>query len=128
MLRQIGGWCLVSRDSCDAAPSRSRVDVERGTSSRITLSGEFDMVALPALYEALLQAVGSRGDVVIDGSQVTFIDAGTVGVLVHAQRRFATYGGTLVVVDPSPVMQRMFQLLNITDLEIHPPDNALSTG
>jgi anti-sigma B factor antagonist len=67
----------------------------------VELSGEHDLSTSPAVRAELDRVLADGASVVVDLSQVTFIDSSVVGVLLNAHRS-ATHllGQTLVVVAP----------------------------
>jgi len=73
----------------------------------VELAGEIDISTAPRFKEEL-EALIAEGhtDVVIDLSEVAFIDSTALGVLVGAVRRLHPHGGRMVVVAQShPVMR-----------------------
>jgi anti-anti-sigma factor len=61
---------------------------------RLHLIGWLDAAAVPALYQAVARAAGSR-EVVLDIEDLTFVDgAGWLGV-IGCEQRVATRGGRL---------------------------------
>ena len=85
-------------------------DIEGG---RIfALSGELDVNTSQGLADRLTGRPGSL--VVLDLSQLTFVDSSGIGA-IHAARRLAIKdGGTLVVCRPS---QQVLRVLEITGLD-----------
>lgn len=79
----------------------------------VRLIGELDLAAAPKAKAALARA---RGDLVVDCSTLTFLDAAGLGVLVCARRTCQAAGGELLLVDPAPCVTR---LLGLTGLDQH---------
>jgi anti-anti-sigma factor len=77
------------------------------------LRGELDACSCPGLAECLTGPSGSL--VVVELSQLTFIDSSGLGALHAARKRAIRNGGTLVVCRPSPMIQRV---LEVTGLDI----------
>src|SRR3979411_2270815 len=81
--------------------------------------GEVDRATTPRLRQALdeVQTHGERSaaslTVVVDLSDVTFMDANGLGLLVAAARRALHDGGELVLRDPT---RRPLRLLELTSL------------
>ncbi|MEU6789947.1 STAS domain-containing protein [Nonomuraea angiospora] len=95
----------------DAAPL-GVADPSRPTT--VHLSGEIDIFTSAALRGQLMDALHhSTSLLVLDLSEVTFCDAGGLGVLVGVQRRARLMGITLALTAPRPFMSR---LLRITGL------------
>jgi len=81
----------------------------------VHLSGEIDIFTSEALRRQLLSTLHySTSLLILDLSQVSFCDAGGVGVLVGIQHRARSMGITLALKAPRPFMSR---LLHITGLD-----------
>jgi anti-sigma B factor antagonist len=88
----------------------------------VSLRGEIDALTAPRLGSRLfgLADEGKRG-VVVDLSDVTFMDSTGIGVLLNAMTHFSGRHGELVLVCPSQMILRPFELagvakhLNIVD-------------
>lgn len=83
--------------------------------------GELDLSTVADLQDALSEACGSGLDVVVDLSDVDFVDARTLGVLVAASQRLAAGGCPLSIVGTSREVRRVFQLTGLDDLLEAPP-------
>ena len=83
----------------------------------VALRGELDFDQAPALTRTLddLRADGVRA-IVVDLSELTFIDSSGISVLVGAARAAAAEQGTLVVAAPSPHVKRVFDIVNLSEL------------
>ncbi|WP_220448730.1 STAS domain-containing protein [Nonomuraea mesophila] len=74
----------------------------------VRLSGEIDIFTSAALRRQLLSTLHySTSLLILDLSQVSFCDAGGVGVLVGIQRRARSMGITLALKAPRPFMSRL---------------------
>jgi anti-sigma B factor antagonist len=72
------------------------------------LGGEVDVAAAAESRAFLLAALGDgRARLVVDVTDVAFIDASGLGVLVFAARTAARDGGWLRLVGASPMLRRM---------------------
>jgi anti-anti-sigma factor len=78
-----------------------------------TLRGELDASTVPGLAEEMIGDPGPL--VVLDLSQLTFIDSSGLGAIHAARQRVIDDGGILVVCRPSPAVHRV---LEITGLDI----------
>jgi anti-anti-sigma factor len=77
----------------------------------ITLSGELDASTCRGLLEQLQGPPGSK--VIVDLSELTFLDSSGLGT-IHVARRLARKdGGTLVVCRPQPAVHRVLQLTGL---------------
>ncbi len=84
--------------------------VETGPGS-VRLSGELDVAGVASTQAQLAR---SKGDMSVDCSELTFIDAAGIGMLVRLHRYYQSRGARLELVEPSPLLRR---LLVLTGLE-----------
>lgn len=109
------------------------VDIEQLADGRalIVVRGEVDIYTAPRLHEALDAgiAAGVR-HLVVDLSEVTFIDSTTLGVLIGATKRLDSRDGALAIVCPHEKIRRVFQITGLDQvLAMHASrDEALSTA
>jgi anti-sigma B factor antagonist len=78
------------------------------------LRGSLDLATAPSVRAALLEEAGqSKHDVIVDLSQLEFLDSTGLGALIGAQRRAIEQGAQVrLVVSEGPISR----LLNITGL------------
>ena len=84
-------------------PQAGKIASSRTSENRwlVELSGEHDLSTSPAVRAELDRLLADGASVVVDLSQVTFIDSSVVGVLLNAHRSATDLlGQTLVVVAP----------------------------
>lgn len=82
----------------------------------VTVAGEIDVNTAGALRTALLEAVEERrADLVLDFGSVTFLDSTALGVLVSANRRVRTLGGTVRIVTQA---EFVLKVLSLTALDL----------
>jgi len=83
----------------------------------VWLRGELDVAEAVAARE-FFAAVAARGGshVVVDVTDLEFIDAVGVSVLAAAARTAAGAGGWLRLVDASPMLRRMLHIVHLTGL------------
>ncbi len=87
---------------------------EDGARLLFKLRGSLDLATAPTVRAALSEAT-EKGthDLVVDLTQLEFLDSTGLGVLIGAHRRAAEHGGSLrLVVPEGPILR----LLNITGL------------
>ncbi len=90
-----------------------RVGVERGSdgSSIVTVAGDVDLYSAPELRDRLGAIIDDDGRrMIIDLSEVTFLDSMALGVLLGAKNQLATVDGTLDLVVTAPELQRIFEI------------------
>ena len=89
------------------------VSVAEPAPGSFVLTGEFDIASVAEVRERLL---GAHGDVSIDCSGVTFVDAAGLGMFVALHRHCEERGAQLVVIDPSPPMRRLMGLTSLFEI------------
>lgn len=96
-------------------PLKVEVD-ESGDTPVVRVVGELDIYTAPRLREALLGVVGRhRGSVVVDLTDLEFIDSTGLGVLVSAVKRVRAFDGASVVLSaPSPAVMRVLDVTGLT--------------
>ena len=75
----------------------------------VTVGGEVDLLTAAQLARALENAskASRAGCLVIDMTDLTFIDSSGLGVLIAAQNRARTLGDSVVLVHPPPLVRRL---------------------
>lgn len=92
--------------------------VERGP-SRLALLGELDVAGVPDLEE---QLASCDGDVVLDCSGLTFVDASGVGSFVRARNACLKRGVTFALVEPSACVVRVLAVTGLDAVFLHGAD------
>ena len=80
------------------------------------LSGELDLSTADQLIDVLAEDRTSAGDVVLDLSELTFIDSSGLRVLLDTVRSLGERG-TLVLRRPSGEVARVFEVSGIEQVE-----------
>lgn len=80
----------------------------------VSVEGDVDLASCADLRLALADALRLSPHLVVDVSDMTFIDSTGLSVLVQAHRRAAEKAGTMTIRHPSATLKR---LLSITNLE-----------
>lgn len=86
-----------------------------GDPAVVRLVGELDLAGVPRLLSAL---AGLGGDVELDCSGVDFIDAAGLTAFMRTHNACAARGSKLIVVDPSPAVDRLLRLVEL-DTVLH---------
>ena len=82
----------------------------------VEVAGEVDMATSPQLTQAVEAAPDSMRRVVVDLSEVTFLDSSGLNALVVTRRSLAVRGIDLRVVSPADhVVRRVFEIAQLTD-------------
>jgi len=81
------------------------------TAYLIRLAGEFDLHTRPEFERRVLEALG-RGatQIVVDLSDVSFIDSTTIGILMRTRKRLTPLRGRLLVVCADRNILRLFEI------------------
>jgi anti-sigma B factor antagonist len=90
-------------------------------STIVSVRGDVDVATAPMVRGALTEVEARRKDVgtprvVLDLSEVTFMDASGLGVLVGAARSARRTGHTLMLRDPSPRVVRLLEMTRLLDV------------
>ena len=81
----------------------------------IVASGELDIAATPRLSTVLAMASASPGGrLVLDLSDVTFVDSTALGTILKAAAQFDDGGTLLAVVVPDGPVRRLLEMTNLT--------------
>lgn len=83
---------------------------EQGDALVVALAGEFDLASAQLVDEELARAQESYPVVILDLSQVTFMDSTGLHIVLRVDERMTEAGSTLRVVPGGPQVQRLFQL------------------
>jgi anti-sigma B factor antagonist len=87
----------------------------------ITLAGEVDLSHADALLRTALRALDTSDRLVVDTSQVTFLDSAILGALVRVHRAAEERGATFSLVRPSKVVLRLLRLTGLDErLHVEP--------
>jgi anti-anti-sigma factor len=88
----------------------------------VTVSGEIDVVNSPGLgMELSERASASTGTLVVDLSDVTFMDSSGLRVLLETDEACRDRHRSLVVRNPSPAVRRLLEITGLTtELSIDP--------
>jgi anti-sigma B factor antagonist len=86
-------------------------ELSPGRTAVFSVHGELDLHEAPELQDRISAAI-DRGArlIVVDLTDVTFIDSMALGVLLGASNRLGPTGGSLRLVVPSPGIRRIFEI------------------
>lgn len=79
----------------------------------VAVAGEIDIATVAELRERLFELAESNQSVIVDLSQVSFVDSTGLGALVGAAKRAAAHGGTLHVVGARPAVRQLFRVTGL---------------
>lgn len=78
----------------------------------VALRGELDMATAEGLADWLTCIVGST--VVVDLTELTFMDSSGISALVMARNRMADEGNGLILTRPQPIVRRALEVTGLT--------------
>jgi anti-anti-sigma factor len=90
----------------------------------VAVAGELDLASVPELRAALEAAAQSGLPVVLDVSDVTFIDSTALGALLRANDELASDGPGMVLVCPGGPVRRLLMLTRLEDRLTFAPDRT----
>jgi len=77
----------------------------------IALAGDFDLHSGPEFERRVLEALGrGASELLIDLTEVSFIDSTTIGILMRTRKRLAPLGGRVFVVTADRNILRLFEI------------------
>jgi len=80
----------------------------------IAARGEIDLFTAPELKQALTDTIeGGQHRLVIDLSEVTFLDSTALGVLIGAVKRLRSRGGALAIVNTDASIAKTFEITGL---------------
>ena len=86
----------------------------------VHLSGELDLAAVPRLWSCLAPLVEGgfepRPHLVLDLSDLGFMDAAGFGVLMRLANRLRSMGISMSIRSPQPLVRRVMDLANVSHL------------
>lgn len=109
---------VTERDEAPrSVPSRLGITVTAlGTTTTIVLAGEWDLAEHQATRDTIRDALRRSPEcLVLDLSQLTFIDSSGIHVVEQLHKRSTRLNIRLVIVPGPRAVQRPFQLLGLTD-------------
>src|SRR6266513_1035978 len=84
---------------------------------RFFIRGEIDLASAPQLSASLAEALTSGDvDVLLDCSQMTFIDSAGIHAIEEANRVREGQGRHMLVVNASPITRQMFEFFGLNEL------------
>jgi len=75
------------------------------------VTGEIDAYTAPAIAAAI--ASSRLATIELDMSGVEFVDSSGLRVVIEAHQQLLDNGGSLILVRPSPVVQRLFDISGV---------------
>lgn len=103
---------------------------EQGSTSTIELEGDWDLAQQAASTAAIAHALDRRpACLVLDLSQLSFIDSCGIHVLINARNRCAEQATHLVIISGPRAVQRVFEICGLIEIlpfaDHHPQSSAV---
>jgi len=94
----------------------------------IQVRGEIDLATVGRLRDVIEPHMGPKQTIILDLSEVEFMDSSCLNVLVQARGRLTENGGSLILRNPSRAAHRVLTVAGATDLletdvRDHPSDS-----
>lgn len=94
-----------------------RIEITRhGSSATVTVVGELELVQGDKLEAAALGLFGEVEQVVIDMSDVSFMDSSGLGALIVIGQAAEARGGSLVLQAPTPSVMKVLELTSTASI------------
>ena len=95
----------------------------------IHVAGEIDIATAGRLRDVIEPHMGPKQKIILDFSQVEFMDSACLKVLVQARGRLTENGGSLILRNPSTAAHRLLTVAGANDLleadaRDHPSDSS----
>ncbi|WP_421119357.1 STAS domain-containing protein [Aquihabitans daechungensis] len=104
----------------DDAPRRSLLEIVAlpGPQTTVSLAGELDPATAPELHARLTELAADAGvtSVVIDLSEISFLDSSGLRVLVAGNEALRARSADLVLRGPSANVRRILEVTGLADL------------
>ena len=85
---------------------------DRGSVVVVRVRGEVDTATAPQMGQAIDAQLSRRRRVVLDLSEVDFMDLHGLAVLMRASRRTRVDGGSFAIAQPAPCVRRLVELVH----------------
>ncbi|MGI6538704.1 MAG: STAS domain-containing protein [Caldicoprobacterales bacterium] len=87
---------------------------ERINSWNVSLSGEIDIYNAPELKSSLLKLIDEKnGNIIVDCTNLKYIDSTGLGVLISALRRVKDYNGEIIINNLQPYIYKIFTITGL---------------
>ena len=94
-----------------------RLSLAEGRAPTVVVKGEIDWATAPRLRSCLEEAGAlAPAEVVLDMTELTFIDSANLGVLAVAHKALAAQGSRLVVTNAPPAAIMVFRLSGLEQM------------
>lgn len=81
----------------------------------VVARGQIDLYSAPTFKSALSRAIDDGfNEIVVDLSEVSFMDSTGLGVLVGVSKRLRLLDGSIAIVTPDATIRRVFEISGLT--------------
>jgi len=100
--------------------------VKDGAIQLFALAGSLDIATSPSLRAALMEAAdGDKHEIIVDLTQLEFLDSTGLGALIGAHKRAAEHGGSLRLVAQEGQILRLLRITGLLEVfEVYPSVEA----
>ena len=99
-----------------APQDRLQVDIHGDDPVVFALAGDLDPHTSPYLQGLIDEQLGSEGsEVVLDVSEVSFVDSAGLRVIADTHRRLSDAGGNLVIRQPTAGLEKLLSVTGLSD-------------
>ena len=113
VLRKPGGYMSIAElapmSGGSEWPLASRLESVPG-GAVLHVMGEVDLLTAPALREQLSRALEAHGKIVVDCSNLDYIDVAGIRILEETEQ---TYNARLAVIGSKPIVHKIFEVLQL---------------
>lgn len=81
----------------------------------IVLKGDLDLAAVKSFERAMRPVIDRGGPVVVDASQLMFLDSTGLRLFIHAAKRLNATGGCLIVHGLTDIVRKVITLAGLAD-------------
>jgi anti-sigma B factor antagonist len=104
-------------------PFAVSIDARTPSTAVVRLSGELDLMGAPELRARLSELLAARLDVIVDLTDLSFIDSTGISVLVGAHKQSAAVGDSFVLRAPSGQIARVLHMTGVDQVfTVEPSD------
>lgn len=82
----------------------------------LRLQGEVDLSTAPLFQDALQGIVGNGRQVIVDMSDLRYLDGSGLRLLFWARERLLAHGRQMLVTGPSPVIRRLLRIVGLHEV------------
>ncbi len=109
---------MTSVDPKDLTIETDVLDIGGGRmTGRAVVTGDLDFAATAQLEERLVALRGAGAtDLIVDATDITFLDSSGLRALVRARNEYEESGGTFLIDGMSPAVERVLELCGMLDM------------